>query len=195
MERFRRRLDDALQSLDTAEVNGLVNGRHVVTVLLRAELVSRIASQIESDTVALGGEAEVVRLQTGDLMSGVANTVELVFRDYLPRSNQKAIREATESLRAIPAVSVSDVYVVAEEVAVGHPDTEVAPRGFRILSGVPRLPDSILSAIVRHFKSFEALLTASAAQLAEVDGIGAARAAVIHRFVDRRMELAGRIDA
>ncbi len=194
LERFRRRLDDAIERLDTAEVNGLVNGRHVGTVLLRAELLSRIAGQIETDTVALGGEAEVVQLQTGDLMSGVTSTVELVLRAYLEKPTKKAVAEAIGVLSVIPANSLSDVYVVSNEVSVGHPDTEVAPRGFRILSGVPRLPDSIVSAIVRHFKSFEALLTASAGQLAEVDGIGSTRAAVIHRFVDRRMELAGRVD-
>jgi len=194
LERFRRRLDDAIERLDTAEVNGLVNGRHVVTVLLRAELVSRIATQIESDTVALGGEAEVVRLQTGDLMSGVDQVTDLVFKDYLLHPTKKAAAQAHANLHDVAAVDLSDIYAVAAAVEVGHPDTEVAPRGYRILSGVPRLPDSVVKSIISHFPSFEALLTAEAPQLAEVDGIGSTRAAVIHRFIDRRMELAGRVD-
>ena len=55
----------------------------------------------------------------------------------------------------------------------------VYPRGYRILSKVPRMPNSIVEKLVKSFKSFQHILVAEIKELNKVDGIGEVRAQTI----------------
>jgi diadenylate cyclase len=55
-------------------------------------------------------------------------------------------------------------------------DVSVYTRGYRILSRVPRMPSFIVDNIVKKFGSWQKILSASAEELDEVDGIGEIRA-------------------
>lgn len=187
LERFRRRFDAAVERLDRFEVSGLVTVRHVVSVLQRMELMHRIGTRIELDTVGLGGQAEFVDLQYGDLLAGSVNVAQQVMDDYLDPSDRE---ESLTKLAALPASDLADPHVVAGALGLGHPDAEVAPRGFRLLASVPRLPDSVRDALRGHFAGFEELLRADVSELVAVDGVGESRAVQLRRLFDRAIELA-----
>ena len=51
-------------------------------------------------------------------------------------------------------------------------DVSVTPRGFRLLSHIPRLPESIVDRVVAHFGSLPKIMRATIEDLEEVDGVG-----------------------
>ena len=53
------------------------------------------------------------------------------------------------------------------------------PRGYRILSQVPRIPFNIVENIVHKFKSLDKIYTAAIGELQAVDGVGQTRASTI----------------
>ena len=67
---------------------------------------------------------------------------------------------------------------------------DTATRGYRLLSKVGRLPDSVREELVNHFRNFQDLLHASVDQLEEVEGIGSARAHQLRSFFDRLLAAA-----
>jgi diadenylate cyclase len=93
-----------------------------------------------------------------------------------------------------------------EELAevLGYPretnplDFGVQPRGYRVLSRIPRLPDNVIRHLVRDFSSLDAVIRASHRDLEAVDGVGSVRAREIreglrrlqeHNLVDRYLQL------
>lgn len=191
LERFRRRLDDAVARLDRMEVAGLGTTRHVLAVVQRAELVLRIADQVEADAVGLGGSAELIDLQIADLSTGAAVISKLVERDYLPIGDEAAVETAAAAVAALGPAELADPFALAGALGLDHPDAETEPRGIRLLAGVPRLPHQLQESMLSHFGSFDRLIAASVDQLEEVEGIGQTRAVRIRRYFDRWVEAAG----
>ena len=69
-------------SLSALEVEDLVTVRDVATVLQRAEMVRRIAEEIEGYVIELGADGRLVMLQLDELMGGVEDDRRLVAKDY-----------------------------------------------------------------------------------------------------------------
>jgi diadenylate cyclase len=62
------------------------------------------------------------------------------------------------------------------------------PRGYRLLSRIPRLGDGVIEHVVEHFGTLSRLRSASVNQLTEVDGVGDVRARAIREGLSRVME-------
>src|SRR5579884_3039554 len=101
LERYRDRLDSVTSNLTSSEVEDLVTLRDVVTVLQRAEMVRRIAEEIEGYVVELGTDGRLVLLQLEELMAGVEDERRLVVRDYLPHENSLKADEAVATLATL----------------------------------------------------------------------------------------------
>src|SRR5437764_317011 len=71
LERYKTRLDSVSGNLSALEVEDLVTIRDVVSVLQRAEMVRRIAEEIDCYIVELGADGRLVLLQLEELMGGV----------------------------------------------------------------------------------------------------------------------------
>jgi diadenylate cyclase len=185
LERLRRRLDAAEERLTILEVTGLGSYRAVVDVIQQAELVRRVGYQIESHTITMGGEARLIRVQLSELMRGVLQTLSTTLTDYLRPRRTKLVSESLEALTLLSDQDLEDMATVGK--AAGFPDLDEPAQsiGLRLLSKVGRLPESVREELVGHFKSAEAMVTASAAELEEVEGIGSARAAMLRRYFDR----------
>src|SRR2546423_7739581 len=70
LSRYKSRLDGVTSALSALEVEDLVTLRDVVTVLQRAEMVRRIAEDIEGYVVELGLDGRLVELQLEELTGG-----------------------------------------------------------------------------------------------------------------------------
>ncbi len=185
LERFRHRLDDAEERLSRLEVADLMTFRSVVTVLQRAELVRRIGQTVEADARALGAEASLTLVQLADLTQGVDRTTSLVLRDYVRPLRTGSVERSTTALAEIPLGDLHDVPAITASLGFEHPETSTRPRGYRLLSHVPRLPASVREAIVRHFRDFQRMLRASVDELVEVEGVGPSRAEQLRHYFDR----------
>jgi diadenylate cyclase len=190
LDRLRNRLDGAEIKLTRLEVAGLASYRPAVTVLQRAELVERLGRVVEARTLTLGEEGRIVYLQLNDLLSGVDFTKRAVLRDYLKPLRSSTIRQAMEDLSALPATDLEDPSRVGKELGFPDLDDPADPRGYRILSQVGRLPDSVRDDIVRHFGSTSRLLRSRVADLIKVEGVGETRAGQLRAYFDRLLDKA-----
>jgi diadenylate cyclase len=64
----------------------------------------------------------------------------------------------------------------------------VSPRGYRLLTKVPRLPPAIVDRLVDHFESLQRLLAANLEDLMSVGGVGESRARAVREGLSRLAE-------
>lgn len=187
LERFRRRLDEADERLTRAEAAGAAIGRDVLVALQRALIVNRLGRELDRFAIELGEEGRLLRLQIADLVSGVDKRAELIYRDY---SGSRAKRPAPlEALRGLSMTDLYDLNKVASVAELGGVDADMEPRGLRLLADMPRLPESVEQALLSHFSDVSSMVSASELDLAQVEGVGRARAEQLRRFFDRITEL------
>ena len=67
-------------------------------------------------------------------------------------------------------------------------DAAVSPRGYRLLSRIPRLPEQVIENIVMRFGSLQRIMRATIDDLDDVDGVGATRARAIKDGLARLTE-------
>ena len=192
LERYRNRLDTVTASLSALEVEDLVTLRDIITVLQRTEMLRRIAEEIDGYIVELGVDGRLVRLQLEELMAGVGDDRRYVLKDYFTDQEGWHLDDAMEALATLSTEDLLDVRNVTELLRLpGGPanlDASLQPRGFRLLSRVPRLPESVADAIVERFVSLHKIMRATTADLDEVTGVGEHRARAIKDALGRLAE-------
>ncbi|MGH9121853.1 MAG: DNA integrity scanning diadenylate cyclase DisA [Acidimicrobiales bacterium] len=112
LERYRNRLDAVTSTLSALGERDLVTLRDVVTVLQRAEMVQRIASEVEGYIIELGVDGRLVRLQLEELMAGVEDDRRKVILSYLPDSLGEVADDALEALGTMSNEELLDPAVI-----------------------------------------------------------------------------------
>src|SRR5438046_9700015 len=83
LDKYRSRLDQVSTRLTALEFEGGATLHDVLTVLQRAELVTRMAVEIERYIVELGTDGRLIEMQLDEVMVGVAGDRSALIRDYL----------------------------------------------------------------------------------------------------------------
>ena len=192
LERYKLRLDEVSSTLSALEIEDLVTVRDVAVVAQRLEMVSRIAREIEGYVVELGTDGRLLSLQLEELNTGVAEEREIVVRDYQAgRRRNKSPESVLAALEALDPIDLVDIGQVAKALGLGgseHLDGAVAPRGYRLLAKVPRLPTTVIERLVEHFDTLQKLLSAGVEELQIVDGVGELRARSVRESLSRLAE-------
>jgi diadenylate cyclase len=189
--RYKSRLDGVTSALSALEVEDLVTVRDVVTVLQRAEMVRRIAEEIEGYVVELGLDGRLVELQLEELTGGVLADLRLVGKDYFVESPEWMLVQVTARLAHISDDELLDLRAVASVLHLPPEldlDSSLQPRGFRLLSKIPRLPETIAVHVIERFGTLPKVMRASLRDLVEVEGVGEARARAIKDGLSRVAE-------
>jgi diadenylate cyclase len=202
LETYRARLDQGLTRLTALEFQSAVMLDDVLVVLQRAEMTTRMAEEIERNCVELGEEGRLIRMQLDELMEDVPREKAAVIYDYELSGDPAKAASVLERLSHLQYGRLLEFEDLAE--LLGYPrdanplDYTVQPRGFRVLSRIPRLPDSVIRHVVRDFETLDAVVRASHRDLEAVDGVGSVRAREIreglrrlqeHNLVDRYLQL------
>jgi diadenylate cyclase len=193
LERYKLRLDEVSSTLSALEIEDLVTVRDVAVVAQRLEMVTRIAREIEDYVLELGTDGRLLSLQLDELIGGVSPDRELVIRDYLENTRRgRAVAEVLTDLAEIPSSDLVDLNVVARVLGFNPGgdslDAAVSPKGFRLLTKVPRLPGAIVERLVEHFGDLQKLLAANLDDLMLVDGVGEQRARAVREGLSRLAE-------
>jgi diadenylate cyclase len=193
LERYKERLDTVQSSLQALEVEDLVTLRDVVTVLQRTEMVRRIAEETSLTIIELGDDGRLVRLQLDELMGGAADDRRLVIQDYFQEDAHWHLSEALDALAGLATDDLLDLKSVAAALHLGSAgvadlDTHLQPRGFRLLSRIPRLPEPVIDRIVERFGNLQKIMRATIDDLDDVEGVGETRARAIKEGLSRLAE-------
>jgi diadenylate cyclase len=166
--------------------------RDVVVLLQRTEMVIRIADEIEDAIVELGTDGRLVRLQLEEVMAGVEDERRMVVLDYFHEDNEWHLEEAMAGLAKLDTDELLDLKLVAEVLhlpeGVSDLDASLQPKGYRLLTRIPRLPETVVEHIVERFGSLSKIMRATIDDLDEVEGVGETRAKAIKEGLSRLAE-------
>src|SRR5205085_876521 len=167
-------------------------------------LVVSVSQQRETVTIFVGP----ARYQLDPVADVLAKTNQALgtLETYKARLEQVLTR--LTALEFQNAVVLDDVLVVlqraemtariADRISRDCVDFSVTPRGYRVLSHIPRLPVPVIHRIVADFGSLDTVVRASQRDLEGVEGVGAVRPREIraglrrlqeHNLVDRYLQL------
>src|SRR5881275_3298402 len=193
LDKYRSRLDQVSTRLTALEFEGGSTLHDVLTVLQRAELVTRMAVEIERYIVELGTEGRLIEMQLDETMVGVAADKTALVHDYSTEDSDHAFAVAFDQLVRLPHQDLLDFGRLAEILGFDRKlntlDYPVSPRGFRILGRIPRLPKLVVAHIVRAFGGLDEMLAATDSELEAVEGIGEIRAKDIREGLRRQQEI------
>ncbi len=202
VETYRQRLEQVLTRLTALEFQNAVMLDDVLVVLQRAELTTRMAAVVERDYIELGSEGRLIRIRLEELMVDVPREKTAVIFDYQAANGEGGVADVLERLGQLSYQELLESEELAE--VLGYPrsvnplDYAVTPRGLRVLSQIPRLPDNVARRVVANLEGLDAILRASSRELEAVEGVGQARAREIreglrrlqeHNLVDRYLQL------
>ena len=175
LEKYRARLDQVSARLTSLEFLGGCTLHDVLSVLQRAELVTRMAAEVERYIIELGTEGRLIEMQLEETVVGVIGVRAALVRDYIVVDTEERIEHTIGELAGLPHQELLDF--------------AVAPRGYRVLAEIPRLPRLVVQKIVQRFGDLEGILNASQEELESVEGVGDARAREIREGLRRLQEV------
>jgi len=202
LDTYRQRLEQVLTRLTALEFQNAVVLDDVLVTLQRAEMTSRMSERIQRDCVELGSEGRLIRLQLEELVGNVPAERDAIVRDYHAAGHDAEATLALEGLRALSYHDLLEFERLGEllgyDRSVNPLDHSVQPRGYRVLSHIPRIPEPLIRRVVGDLGGLDTVVRASQRDLEAVDGVGAVRAREIreglrrlqeHNLVERYLQL------
>jgi len=193
LEKFRARLDQVSARLTAAEFAGEAVLYDALAVLQRAEMVTRMAAEVERYIIELGTEGRLIEMQLEETAVGVMADRAALVRDYAAEDTEQRVEGTLQDLAELPHEEVLDFGRLAELLGYDRKTSTVefpiAPRGYRALSRIPRLPRLVAQRVVQRFGDLDALAAAGDADLAAVEGVGDTRARDISEGLRRLQEV------
>lgn len=191
LEKYKTVFDNMLSILSEHEFDDIVTLDTVINCIYRSETIMRMETDVKRSIIELGDEGRIVNMQLEELMANVENEEKLIIQDYNVNkeiSTQSILEEIRKIDKKNLIVSEKIVKLLGYEVSSDILDTNVSPKGYRILSKVPKMPSSIIEKTVEAFGSLQHICSASIDELDDVEGIGEIRARIINQSLKRLQE-------
>lgn len=191
LEKYKTVFDNMLSILSEHEFDDIVTLDTVINCIYRSETIMRMETDVKRSIIELGDEGRIVNMQLEELMANVEDEEKLIIQDYNINkeiSTQSILEEIRKIDKKNLIVSEKIVKLLGYEVSSDILDTNVSPKGYRILSKVPKMPSSIIEKTVEAFGSLQHICSASIDELDDVEGIGEIRARIINQSLKRLQE-------
>lgn len=191
LEKYKTVFDNMLSILSEHEFDDIVTLDTVINCIYRSETIMRMETDVKRSIIELGDEGRIVNMQLEELMANVEDEEKLIIQDYNVNkeiSTQSILEEIRKIDKKNLIVSEKIVKLLGYEVSSDILDTNVSPKGYRILSKVPKMPASIIEKTVEAFGSLQHICSASIDELDDVEGIGEIRAKIINQSLKRLQE-------
>lgn len=191
LEKYKTVFDNMLSILSEHEFDDIVTLDTVINCIYRSETIMRMETDVKRSIIELGDEGRIINMQLEELMANVEDEEKLIIQDYNINkeiSTQSILEEIRKIDKKNLIVSEKIVKLLGYEVSSDILDTNVSPKGYRILSKVPKMPSSIIEKTVEAFGSLQHICSASIDELDDVEGIGEIRARIINQSLKRLQE-------
>ncbi len=181
LTQYVKTMQHVVATLNWAELNGTVTLSNVIMAIQVCERVRRTEHELNRYRIELGTEAQSLQLIPSALLTEIERAL-LIIKDYY-REEERDEYQAFEHILGLSATDLAAESSISE--ALGYPRdfndyVEIlAPRGYRMLSQIPRIPMSIVENIVQNFKTLDAIITSNIGALQNIKGVGKTRATAI----------------
>ena len=128
-------------------------------------------------------------MQLNELVKHIERDGILLIKDYC--KDGLKYTEVYEVIQKLNATELLDLDSISRALGYGGiplMDTLISPKGYRILSKVPRIPASVIDNLIKEFKELSNVIDAEIIDLDNVEGIGDARATAIKDGLKRIKE-------
>ncbi|MGL5149203.1 MAG: DNA integrity scanning diadenylate cyclase DisA [Clostridium sp.] len=186
LEKYVAVLERVINNLNILEFQDLTTLFDVVTAIQRTEMVMRIVEEINIYILELGNEGRLISMQLNELVRNIEKDGMLLIRDYC--REPLVINDVYKNIQELSSEELLDLEAIARQLGitgVSLIDTLISPKGYRILSKIPRIPSNVIENLTKHFKDFNRILEADIDELDKVEGIGEARARAIKHGLRR----------
>ena len=192
VEKYKKVFDNKIDIMNEYEFNDIVTLENVLNVIQRAEMTMRMAEEVNKRIIELGEEGRLVSIQLDELIGGLEKDEELLIKDYIAPGKKRTFEKIFNQITELEYQELMNKNIIAK--LLGYEDFEnydeiaVYPKGYRILSKIPRMPNNILENLVKSFKTFQHIVAADIPDLDNVEGIGEVRAKNIRQSIKRMQE-------
>ncbi|MDQ1257399.1 MAG: integrity scanning protein DisA [Candidatus Hydrogenedentes bacterium] len=175
LEKYMQVLRQALLDLSMREFQDMVTIFDVCKAVQRAEMVTRIANEIEPYILELGVEGRLIDLQVRELVLPVEEA-DLVIKDYYREKGGSTFEQANEKISELTQEELLNLGSISQALGYGpnlrSVDTYLTPRGYRLLTITHRLTPQIIENLVQKFGSLQQIMRAPKEDLVDVEGVG-----------------------
>ena len=192
VEKYKKVFDNKINLLNEYEFNDIVTLDNVLTALQRVEMTMRMAEEVKKRIIELGEEGRLVDIQLDELIGGLEKEEKLIIKDYIAPGKKRTMDKVFNQIIELDYSELMKQSIIARLLGYedfdNYDEVAVYPKGYRILSKVPRMPRNIVENLVKSFKTFQHILLADIPRLDEVEGIGEVRAKNIKQSLKRMQE-------
>lgn len=189
LEKYVAVLERVINNLNLLEFQDLTTLFDVVTAVQRTEMVMRIVEEINMYILELGNEGRLISMQLSELIKHIERDGIFLIRDYCKEDLDYT--DVYEQIQKLNSSELVDLDAIARTLGHGGiplMDSLISPRGYRILSKVPRIPSNVIDNLIKEFQELSNVIDADMDELDKVDGIGEARATAIKDGLKRIKE-------
>jgi diadenylate cyclase len=162
LEKQREIFDDILKNLNILEITKLVSIADVCSVLQRIEVIIKMMDTMKRYLIELGNQGVIIRMRIREIFKGIETLEDFILRDYSSKpQNVKKIFDG------ISFDGVIDTESLARMIFEASPDTQINPRGYRLLEKL-NLTEREIKALLLHFDNLAGVLDASSEELGRV---------------------------
>lgn len=190
LEKYKNVLDAKISILNEYEFNDTVTLDIVVSCIERTEHVMKIKEEIDRAIYELGVDGRLLKMQLEELIGGLEEEELLIIKDYITPNRRKDEKKILQEIKKVDTINknMEIAKILGYQNVDDYEDLAVYPKGYRILSKIPRVPGNIVINLVKSFKSFQHIVMASKEELDTVEGIGEIRAKHIRHSLKRMQE-------
>ncbi len=192
LEKYKVVFDNMLNILSEHEFDDIVSLETVANTIYRSELIMRMEAEVRKNIIELGTEGRIVNMQLEELIANVESEEYKIIKDYMIKKRDVSADDILDEIRKIDKKDLVNaekiIKVLGYEIDNNIIDLNVSPRGYRILSKMPKMPASIIEKTVEAFGSLQGVCSASIDELDDVEGVGEVRAKIINQSLRRLQE-------
>ncbi len=175
-----------MNELTYSEIRENVILQDIIKGVMNFLYLKKILTIIKRNVIELGAAAHILRMRIDELTHDLAEGYQLV-KDYITDeyfSKQNEIFDILNMFARFDYIEpLNLINVLGYSNNLNELNKAVVPRGYRILSNIPKLPDNIISNIVNKFGNLQKVIAATQKELVEVEGVGDVRATSIREGI------------
>ncbi len=192
VENYKKVFDNKLNILNEYEFNDIVTLDNVITAIQRAEMVMKVADEVQRNIYELGEEGRLVQMQLEEIIGDLEQEELLIIKDYASKNKRKTPERILEDIINLSHEDLMKPQLISKILGYqtfdNYDELGVYTKGYRLLNKIPRMPSNIVDNLVNSFKSFQHIIEADIPELDDVDGIGEVRARTIKQSLKRMQE-------